>query len=116
VCHGHRHELTAGLVGDVDAPVAVVGLPSTTLGDKSMSGMLDGVLRYGVAGLRHDGTWGVGLRRVGRLVPASKRATIGRPSIPPSAAIRALAVISELPDARVAPRTLPLDSIKTLTI
>ena len=106
VCHGHRHALTAGLVGAADAPVAVVGLPSTTLGDKSISGMLDGVLRYGVAGLRRDGTWGVGLRRVGRLVAAAKRES-SRPSIPPSAAIRALAVISELPDARlgrVAPR------------
>jgi hypothetical protein len=100
VCHGHRHALTAGVVGDADAPVAVVGLPSTTLGDKSISGMLDGVLRYGVAGLRGDGTWGVGLRRVGRLVAAGKR-TSGRPSIPPSAAIRALAVIAELPDVRV---------------
>ena len=108
VCHGHRHALTAGLVGASDAPVAVVGLPSTTLGDKSISGMLDGVLRYGVAGLRRDGTWGVGLRRVGRLVEAVKRES-SRPSIPPSAAIRALAVISELPDARlgsVSPRRM----------
>ena len=105
VCHGHRHALTAGLVGDADAPVAVVGLPSTTLGDKSISGMLDGVLRYGIAGLRRDGTWGVGLRRVGRLVSAAKRAR-ARPSIPPSAAIRALAVIAELPDSRMT-RVLP---------
>lgn len=105
VCHGHRHELTAGLVGAADAPVAVVGLPSTTLGDKSISGMLDGVLRYGVAGLRSDGSWGVGLRRVGRLVAAGKR-NGARPSLPPSAAIRALAVITELPDAQraLAPR------------
>lgn len=98
VCHGHRHALTAGVVGDANAPIAVVGLPSTTLGDKSISGRLDGVLRYGVAGLRRDGTWGVGLRRVGRVVAAGERST-ARPSIPPSASIRALAVISALPDA-----------------
>jgi hypothetical protein len=104
VCHGHRHALTAGVVGCADAPVAVVGLPSTTLGDKSLSGMLDGVLRYGIAGLRRDGTWGVGLRRVGRLVAAGKRSS-ARPSIPPSASVRALAVIAELPDARLAHAT-----------
>jgi hypothetical protein len=46
--------------------------PSTTLGDKSLDGMLDGMLRYGVAGLRRDGTWAVGLRQVGRLVEASE--------------------------------------------
>jgi hypothetical protein len=102
VCHGHRHALTAGVVGDADAPVAVVGLPSTTLGDKSISGMLDGVLRYGVAGLRSDGSWGVGLRRVGRVVAAGER-SMARPSIPPSASVRALSVISEVPDARRPP-------------
>ena len=59
VCHGHRHSLTAGTFGDPDAPVAVVGLPSSTFGDKSHTGQLDGVLRYGVAGLRADGSWGV---------------------------------------------------------
>jgi hypothetical protein len=94
--------LTAGVVGDADAPVAVVGLPSTTLGDKSISGMLDGVLRYGVAGLRSDGSWGVGLRRVGRVVAAGER-SMARPSIPPSASVRALSVISEVPDARRPP-------------
>lgn len=104
VCHGHRHALTAGMVGDSDAPIAVVGLPSTTLGDKSLSGMLDGVLHYGVAGLRRDGSWGVGVRRIGRLVPAGKRPA-ARPSIPPSASIRALAVIAELPDARTVAQT-----------
>ena len=58
VCHGHRHAMTAGEIGD---GIAVVGLPSTTLGDKSRSPALDGVLRYGVAGLRRDGGWGVAL-------------------------------------------------------
>jgi len=96
ICHGHRHALTAGVVGDADAPIAVVGLPSTTLGDKSISGRLDGMLRYGVAGLRGDGSWAVGLRRVGPLMPAGQRSH-ARPAIPPSAAIRALSVIGELP-------------------
>jgi hypothetical protein len=96
ICHGHRHALTAGVVGDADAPIAVVGLPSTTLGDKSISGRRDGVLRYGVAGLRRDGSWAVGLRRVGPLMPAGQRSH-ARPAIPPSAAVRALSVIGELP-------------------
>lgn len=98
VCHGHRHALTAGVVGDRDAPIAVVGLPSTTLGDKSINGMLDGVLRYGVAGLRRDGTWAVGLHHVGKLVEAGEP-TRARPTTPPSAALRALAVISGVPEA-----------------
>src|SRR6185295_19116291 len=96
VCHGHRHALTAGLVGDDDAAIAVVGLPSTTLGDKSLTGMLDGVLRYGVAGLRPDGAWAVALHQVGRLVEAGEP-TRARPAIPPNAAVRALAVIAALP-------------------
>jgi hypothetical protein len=62
VCHGHRHAMTAGIIGD---DIAVVGLPSSTLGDKSgghgPEDVLDGVLRYGVAGLRRDGGWGVAL-------------------------------------------------------
>jgi hypothetical protein len=95
ICHGHRHALTAGVVGDGDAPIAVVGLPSTTLGDKSISGRLDGMLRYGIAGLRRDGSWAVALRRVGPLMPAGQRSD-ARPAIPPSAAIRALSVIAEL--------------------
>jgi hypothetical protein len=69
VCHGHRHIITAGEVGHADAPIAVLGLPSTTLGDKSHGAPLDGILRYGVAGLRRDGTWGVALRDVAPLTP-----------------------------------------------
>jgi len=42
VCHGHRHALSAGMIGERGAEIAVVGLPSTTLGDKSIDGMLDG--------------------------------------------------------------------------
>ena len=38
VCHGHRHALTAGLIREPTASIAVVGLPSTTLGDKSTVG------------------------------------------------------------------------------
>ncbi len=102
VCHGHRHALTAGLVGDSDAPIAVVGLPSTTLGDKSLTGMLDGILRYGVAGLRRDGSWAVGLHEVGRLVEIGEPSH-RRPATPPSAATRALSMIAGMPGARLAP-------------
>jgi hypothetical protein len=94
VCHGHRHALTAGVVGDHDAPVAIVGLPSTTLGDKSLTGQLDGILRYGVAGLRRDGTWGIAFREVGALVPSVSERTRSRPAIPPSAALRAYSLLS----------------------
>jgi hypothetical protein len=52
------------MVGD---DIAVVGLPSSTLGDKSVAETLDGVLRFGVAGLRRDGSWGVALEEIGRL-------------------------------------------------
>jgi len=93
VCHGHRHALTAGLIGDGDAPIAVVGLPSTTLGDKSITGMLDGVLRYGVAGLRADGSWAVALHQAGALVAAGEP-SLSPPATPPSAALRALSVIA----------------------
>jgi hypothetical protein len=63
------------VIGERDAEIAVVGLPSTTLGDKSIDGMLDGVLRYAVAGLRSDGGWAV-LHPVGVLAPAGEpRAT-----------------------------------------
>jgi len=64
VCHGHRHIMGAGAIGELDAEIQVVALPSTTLGDKSR-GRLDGLLRYSVAGLRADGTWGVALVAVG---------------------------------------------------
>jgi hypothetical protein len=102
VCHGHRHALTAGLIGDTDAPIAVVGLPSTILGDKSVTGMLDGVLRYGVAGLRRDGTWGVALRSVGALTDVGEP-TRARPARPPSASLRALSVIAQVPGGRLVP-------------
>jgi hypothetical protein len=62
VCHGHRHALTAGCIGDGDAAIDVIGLPSSTLGDKSLTGRLDGIPRYAIAGLRRDGRWGVALR------------------------------------------------------
>ena len=102
VCHGHRHALTAGVVGDRDAPIEVVGLPSTTLGDKSITGILDGILRYGVAGLRRDGTWAVALRAVGRLVEAGAPSQV-RPAKPPSAAIRALSAIAQVPGGYLVP-------------
>jgi hypothetical protein len=53
--------MTAGVVGERDAEIAVVGLPSTTLGDKSNGGVLDCVPRYAIAGLRGDGSWGVAM-------------------------------------------------------
>jgi hypothetical protein len=100
VCHGHRHALSAGVIGDPSAELAVVGLPSTTLGDKSITGALDGVLRYAVAGLRKDGSWAVALRPVGRLAEAGEPQR-ARPAIPPNAALRALAVIDDVPGGRL---------------
>lgn len=102
VCHGHRHALSAGVIGELDAELAIVGLPSTTLGDKSVTGMLDGVLRYAVAGLRHDGSWAVALRPVGELMQAGEPSR-ARPALPPSAALRALAVIDDVPGGRLVP-------------
>lgn len=61
VCHGHRHIAGAGTVGE---DIHVVALPSTTLGDKP-EGKLDAVLRYTIAGIRSDGSWGVAVREVG---------------------------------------------------
>jgi hypothetical protein len=100
VCHGHRHALSAGVIGERDAEIAVVGLPSTTLGDKSLTGMLDGVLRYAVAGLRRDGSWSVALHPVGALVAAGEPSR-ARPATPPNAALRALAVIDDVPGGRL---------------
>lgn len=102
VCHGHRHALTAGVVGEPDAPISVVGLPSTIFGDKSVTGMLDGVLRYGVAGLRGDGSWAVALHPVGMLVEPGTRVR-ARPANPPGAAVRALSVIAQVPGGRLVP-------------
>jgi hypothetical protein len=83
VVHGHRHILGAGRVGEEGRELEILALPSTTLGDKSgegptrsaaeggaevndkSGGALDGILRYAVAGLRADGTWGVTLHAVG---------------------------------------------------
>jgi hypothetical protein len=95
VCHGHRHAMTAGVVGDSDAEIAIVGLPSTTLGDKSITGTLDGILRYGIAGLRHDGSWGVAMQNVGPLVKAGER-TRATPVTPPSTSVRALSAIEHI--------------------
>lgn len=94
VCHGHRHALTAGEIGDHDAPIAVVGLPSTTLGDKAATGRLDGILRYAVAGLARDGSgWRVAIREVGPLVTEPRVANRGAPSTPPDASLRAYALL-----------------------
>jgi hypothetical protein len=61
VCHGHRHIAAAGEIGDGDVAIDVMGLPSTTLGDKPDGVHLDGVVRHAVCGLRPDGRWGVAL-------------------------------------------------------
>ncbi len=89
VVHGHRHVLTAGRITDGTTAIDVVGMPSSTLGDKSVNGLLDGVLRYAIAGLRSDGAWGVALVPVGQLVDREAlRPT--RPSHRPSRSLRAL--------------------------
>lgn len=58
---------TARHTGAIALRVAVLGMPSSTLGDKAGTGVLDGVLRYAVPGLRDDGSWGVAVVAVGRL-------------------------------------------------
>jgi len=97
ICHGHRHALTAGWIGEASAPIAVVGLPSTTLGDKSLTGQLDGVMRYASAGLLRDGSWGVAIREVGPLVDRESPRTKQRPATPPDASVRAYAVLGIAP-------------------
>ncbi len=97
ICHGHRHALASGWIGDADAPLAVVGLPSTTLGDKSATGQLDGMMRYAVAGLRADGTWGIALREVGSLVAATQARSHAQPAIPPNRSLRAYAILDRAP-------------------
>jgi Calcineurin-like phosphoesterase len=67
ICHGHRHVLTTGVVG---RGVAVVGMPSSTLGDKAGTGVLDGIMRYAVAGVRPTGQWAIVQQEVGALMPA----------------------------------------------
>jgi len=70
VCHGHRHVLTTGQIG---ADLDVLGLPSTTLGDKAGRNVLDGILRYAVVGLRPDGSWAAALVPVGSVVSREPR-------------------------------------------
>lgn len=60
--------------------------------------MLDGVLRYGIAGLRHDGTWAVALHEVGALVQTGARSR-ARPATPPSRALVALSGLTSAPIA-----------------
>jgi len=92
VCHGHRHAMTTGTLGDGNGTIDVIGLPSSTLGDKSRDGILDGVVRYAVAGLRADGTWGIALCAVRRLVQP-ELASRPTPRSPPSASLIALSAI-----------------------
>ena len=82
VCHGHRHAMTAGWIDDGDASVAIVGMPSSTLGDKSLTGQLDGRLRYAIAGIRADGSWGVAMRDVGALTSLRTPNRARRPPAP----------------------------------
>lgn len=69
ICHGHRHVLTTG---SLDDGISVLGMPSTTLGNKQYR-ELDGIMRYAVAGLTPSGAWGVTFHEVGPLVAASRR-------------------------------------------
>lgn len=98
VCHGHRHTLTAGEIGDPAQPIAVVGLPSTTLGDKATGGQLDGLLRYAIAGLARDGSgWRVAIREVGPLVVGIRERTRMTPATPPDASQRAYSLLGAAP-------------------
>jgi len=92
VCHGHRHATTTGTITDGRHAIDVAGLPSSLLGDKSRDGILDGIVRYTVAGLRPDGTWGISLIAVSRLVApeVAKRPT---PRYPPGPAMVALSAV-----------------------
>jgi Calcineurin-like phosphoesterase len=72
VCHGHRHTRTAGRITDGTTSIDIVGLPSSTLGDKADTGAHDAELRYAIAGLRADGTWGVALVGAGTLVAPAR--------------------------------------------
>ncbi|MDQ3368850.1 MAG: hypothetical protein M3680_25785, partial [Myxococcota bacterium] len=58
--------------------------------------MLDGVLRYGIAGLRRDGTWAVALHEVGALISAASRSR-ARPALRPLPAVVALSVLPSAP-------------------
>jgi uncharacterized Zn-binding protein involved in type VI secretion len=102
VCHGHRHAMTTGTITDGHHAIDVAGLPSSTLGDKSRDGVLDGIVRYTIAGLRADGTWGISLISVRRLV-AAELARRPTPRTPPSAALVALSALPVDHDAFVAP-------------
>ena len=75
ICHGHRHCLTTGLVG---GGIAVVGMPSSTLGDKAATGRLDGIMRYAVAGLRSNRTWAIAIHEVGALMANRDDAVMSR--------------------------------------
>jgi hypothetical protein len=68
VCHGHRHALVTGSITDGDVSIDVVGMPSSTLGDKANRPTLDGITRFAVAGMRADGSWGIAFVAVGELV------------------------------------------------
>jgi hypothetical protein len=93
VCHGHRHAMTTGTITDGRHAIEVAGLPSSTLGDKSRDGVLDGVVRYTIAGLRPDGGWGIAPIAVRRLVAP---AVIRRPT-PRHAPSPGLVALSALP-------------------
>jgi hypothetical protein len=92
VCHGHRHATTTGTITDGRHTIEVAGLPSSTLGDKSLDGVLDGIVRYTVAGLLPDGSWGISLVAVRRLVAPEliRRPT---PRYPPSPTLVALSAV-----------------------
>jgi hypothetical protein len=92
VCHGHRHATTTGTITDGRHTIDVAGLPSSTLGDKSRDGVLDGVVRYTIAGLQPGRSWGIALVAVRRLV-APEHANRPTPRIPPSPTLVALSAL-----------------------
>jgi len=89
---GAGHQAPRAGAGHGDASIAIVGMPSSTLGDKSLTGQLDGRLRYAIAGLRADGSWGVALRDVGALTTL-RTPTGGRRPPTPTAELRAYSLV-----------------------
>jgi hypothetical protein len=94
VCHGHRHAMTTGTLRDGKHTIEVAGLPSSTLGDKSRDGVLDGTMRYTVAGLLPDGSWGIAPIAVRQVVaPAPALTRRPAPRHPPSPTLVALSAM-----------------------
>lgn len=94
ICHGHRHAMTTGRLFDGRYTLEVAGLPSSTMGDKSRSGVLDGMMRYTVAGLRPDGSWGIAPIAVRPLLTRAARGRRPTPRTVPSRGLVALSAVT----------------------